>query len=294
MFVNNSRWPHIKFSDRIQIKGDIIEVHDENNDDVLNDLNINPIEIYKCMSFERSKSLIENTEQLCFVSPKLWVDPFESFLYDEKAFKSYNKKLFCFTASFMRSESEEALWKIYANESDKTHNIWRMIFINLLNTLENYGKTTDTIFYLAPINYSKSKEAIKQLKNITCNSIDNHIDRMSYKRKAFKSDHEIRIYACVNADSNKGKDLLFINANLTNNNKKDKIINSVILEPYPPYQNILKDPYGYAVKQHIRNLDMRDYYKKMSIRSEESRLYLVSDINKTTLTNRIKKIASNI
>lgn len=90
---------------------------------VLNNSNKNDIEkfyrdnqyIYRYLPLERFLEVLHK-EQLTFVSPKKWNDPFDNFLFkqDIKNTSTFMKKVYvlCFT----HNPHSQAYWKTYANE----------------------------------------------------------------------------------------------------------------------------------------------------------------------------------
>lgn len=239
--------------------------------------------IFKCLPFERAMSYLTCPQHLTFVSPYLWYDPFDYLFYDENKIEG---KLYCFVASYSRAYNEEAVWKSYANSN--TANIWSLDFIKLLEQLSSVSNN-NVDFYVSLIDYSYKKldliDIRKQLNSNPSQPLSLHdvLNNMSLKRKAFKYEDEIRIFAHVKGEQipTETKDfkmeLLKKSVNGSRNNSSKTLLSKVLLPPYPPKKKGEFDEIQYSKLQQIQNRGFRDFYENFDVRIEESRLYVTNE-----------------
>lgn len=238
--------------------------------------------IFKCLPFERAKSYLTDSQHLTFVSPNLWVDPFDYLFYDENKIEG---KLYCFVASYSRAYNEEAVWKSYANNN--TANIWSLDFIKLLEQLSFITDNVD--FYVSLIDYSNKKSDLidkrKQLNSSLSQPFPLHdvLNNMSLKRKAFKYEDEIRIFAHVKGEQIPAKtidfkmELLKKSVKGNRNNSSKTVLSNVLLPPYPPKKKGEYSEVQYSKLQQIQNSGFRIFYEQFDVRIEESRLYVTNE-----------------
>lgn len=136
-------------------------------------------------------------KELAFVSPSLWGDPFEQLFFKKDGIIinniTYFVRCICFTYDWI--ESEEAAW----NRSNDSEEVVRVEydFQKLWNSLR---QTTDYKFYFSVMDYSMPRMDIIQLSNKFKNKswcptkIDEYLNVLSLKRKAFSYENEVRLF----------------------------------------------------------------------------------------------------
>ncbi|HGS4620957.1 TPA: hypothetical protein ACMDN1_003408 [Vibrio cholerae] len=114
--------------------------------------------IYRIFSFERFCQLLVN-EELTFVSPNLWDDPFEDYFLNRTyltesgeriSFKTFSKNTYgqCWTLT----EESDALWRIYSRDnlgirvSTTVRKVLDCIFSNLDHTERHLAKHNQILF----------------------------------------------------------------------------------------------------------------------------------------------------
>lgn len=292
----------IPFTDNIDLTERIC-LNDE-NEVIVTDINGQPItsnglrrkkmpfSLFKYLAHQYSKNaLCCKTQYLTFVSPNMWEDPFEYALYGEELLPN-DKKLFCFCASFSRSLSEEAFWKRYDPHFEGKYVMWSINFVSLLNAL---SRLKDIHFFVAPIDYSYSKEDIKKLLKKRPSSLTETIARLTIKRKAFAHENEMRIFAVVdkNCQFIEGE-LLKLPVPLTAGNYNNRVLTKIVLPPFRPRRKGEISDNKYAVMQHLMNQDKRKFYMKLgytrSHEIEQSHLFEINNPCASDIKNWIAAI----
>ena len=135
-------------------------------------------------------------QKLSFVSPELWNDPFEKLFFRESIkIGQINYSIRCICLTYDWIESEEAAW-LRAGENNETVRV-DYDFEKLCSEL---NKMKDVDFYFSVVDYSLSRKEIIKLSNDfrggawSPNSIDDYLNVMSLKRKAFTYENEIRLF----------------------------------------------------------------------------------------------------
>ena len=130
-------------------------------------------------------------QKLSFVSPELWNDPFEKLFFRESIkIGQINYSIRCICLTYDWIESEEAAW-LRAGENNETVRV-DYDFEKLCSEL---NKMKDVDFYFSVVDYSLSRKEIIKLSNDfrggawSPNSIDDYLNVMSLKRKAFTYDN---------------------------------------------------------------------------------------------------------
>lgn len=137
------------------------------------------------------------SQQLTFISPGLWEDPFEQLFFRDSGIKigdtTYYIRCICFTYDWI--ESEEAAW-LRSGENSEVVRV-EYDFEKLCSEL---NKIKDAKFFFSVVDYSlPRKEIVKQSNAFEGgkwkpNSIDEYLNVMSLKRKAFTYENEIRLF----------------------------------------------------------------------------------------------------
>ena len=139
-----------------------------------------------------------NAQQLTFISPKLWNDPFERLFYADGGVVIGNAKYYirCICLTYDWIESEEAAWNrgLGGNAMVRVE----YDFQKLCDVLESQSKNYD--FYFSVIDYSLPRRDIIQLSKLyPVNSLQDYLNLLSLKRKAFVYENEIRLFMVSNS-----------------------------------------------------------------------------------------------
>ncbi len=133
-----------------------------------------------------------NSQQLTFISPKLWNDPFERLFYIDDGIEiggiKYYIRCICLTYDWI--ESEETAW----NRGLGGHAMVRVEydFQKLCDVLEMQSNFD---FYFSVVDYSLPRRDIIQLSRLyQVNSLQDYLNLLSLKRKAFVYENEVRLF----------------------------------------------------------------------------------------------------
>jgi hypothetical protein len=224
-----------------------------------------PLTLFRFMPFSR---LYTELEQKCmtFLSPKLWRDPFEN------AFLELGNEidLKCLCLTYNGSIGEEWAWKAYTGDEQLIR--IEVDFLKLVETLSNIASQNNlkTHFYICVCDYSKDKK--KLLSDITAIkksgktiNLEDFLNIMSFKRKAFAGEKEIRIFA-LDSSSNKDDTVSFKGVDYRT------FTTRVLLEPLDPYQDAFRKA-NYAKLQDIHNAGIKTYLQDLNIKTIQSHLY---------------------
>lgn len=298
-FKSYKKSTNVFFSECIELDNDdIINIIDpEDGTTKLFSYKLNerlPFSLYKYLPQKRAKMSLIDKPYLTFVSPNLWEDPFEYEIYDENILNGI--KVFCFCTSFSRSHNEESFWKRHDPNFEGKYVMWSINFFSLVNELQKTGKSKGIRFYVAPINYSLSRNIIESfMANKPTNEID-LVTHLCVKRKAFKHECEMRIFAVIDNNSKirPTGDLLRININLTAGEWDKRILTKVVLPPYKPGKRNEYFEYEYPTLQYKMNHNMRTFYSKLGFNNkndiEQCHLYEVKEYS----NDKIKRLAAKI
>ena len=185
----------------------------------LNGYKINETTILnKYMPFKYLKENIKNN-QIVFVSPKTWQDPFEQIYYTAENFEKYNYKkpnIFCMCLTENSRCNEAAAWEMYRSDRAKIIQIRllakKLIQVRfwtekMLKQLDKFCQEQNFSIYIGNTNYCFEKlDAIATLYESTnlehdkyfpdknYFSIDNFLNLLLLKRVSFKFENETRIF----------------------------------------------------------------------------------------------------
>lgn len=196
-------------------------------------------------------------QNLVFVSPSTWRDPFEQIYFTAK---NYNEKynyskptLYCMCLTANSSQNEDAAWTLYQNgTSEKIIKITFNAF-EMFSQIDDFCIKNGYTVYVGEIDYSFASNEISSLskastpkRGINKNHelffpkpfLDEHyLKLLLLKRKAFEFEHEIRLFlikddkSCYcNEDSFKISPFLY----------NDETINTIKIAPLQPFA--LTDP----------------------------------------------------
>lgn len=220
-----------------------------------------------------------------FESPFRWTDPFEYLFYESDikiGNKTYSVACCCFTLD--SSSNEESLWKVHSNNSQNANDTIIRVAMKLDVLCKTLAKSNpDYTFYVSDVDYSMSREQILNLhtkRQGKYKSIDEYITDLTIKRRAFKFENELRIFA-VKEGIIQFKDFFcMINIKFTKS-----LITSVTLPPLDPKNN--KNNYS---KQQEQESNKLKHLLKVKIKYKnkiyQSRLY---DIEKKNIMEKSNK-----
>lgn len=240
--------------------------------------------IFKYMPMDRFITSVDNNE-LVFVSPEMWYDPFEQLYYDiDCSAKGYTTDgIACICVSEKSSTNEDACWRVYAGSNGKTVRI-SLERDKLLQLLEDYANKNGYEVYIGKVNYKFEKQEIKNLHNPSSTNYTkffpttmkrvHYLSLMLLKRKSFQYENEVRIFLVKNKITfNNG--LLRIPCNYT----VSKLISNVMLSPYPPVR--ANGDIAVAVRDKMNKIESDEIKKvlnkKVGCRIQQSLLYKVCE-----------------
>jgi len=211
-----------------------------------------------------------NNHTFSFVSPTKWQDPFERVFYEENLMinnQRYDIRCICATYDYVYNE--EAAW----NRNDSREDVVRVSFSfqALCDLLEKIAKKNYCQFYISIADYSQSKDNLIKKNTPHYNTIGDYIQQMSFKRKAFAYENEMRIFAVFEASHLPNSDI--VSFKLDAKDYKNTI-SFVTLPPMKPI-NIPPMRINRDSLQEGKNAPMRAILsKKLSSKIiQESRLY---------------------
>jgi len=223
--------------------------------------------IYRYIPFSRIYTEFRN-KTLTFVSPQKWDDPFEVFYFveaeeDNLKIQDEIDKLRCLCFSGNEFHGEEWAWKVYKPYNEPLVRV-TFDFNELLKLLVRIDKETNedpnknkVDFYITVMDYSKDKNELeKKQKEIKKNSSEylDIINQLSYKRKAFENEKEVRIFALFDKMPDSGiKE--FENVDLRS------CITGIMLPPLPRFMD-KRDKY-YNEIQNFQNIGMKLAFKML-------------------------------
>ncbi len=214
------------------------------NEDALRLLNKTTSVVSRYIPYSRLKEAVAETK-LVFLSPEKWSDPFEKIYLRTKYYGISEGEIYeppqiaclCFTTQKFRNSV--ALWKCF--KTDMNQQLVRVEFYlnNFVKQICSLQKEVNV--YVSVINYKLDANTIKSgcdfIRKITEN-IDDHtnleelyIKSLSYKRKSFEYEREIRIFLIPK--NQKSLDIdggVFCMKNFDYKNA----VKSIWVEPLPP------------------------------------------------------------
>lgn len=152
-----------------------------------------PLYISRYIPFTRLLSELHN-QTFSFVSPTKWQDPFERVFYEKTLIindQCYDIRCICATYDYVYNE--EAAW----NRNDSKEDIVRVSFSfqAFCDLLEKIAINNHCQFYISIADYSQSKDNLIKKNKPQYKTIGDYIQQMSFKRKAFAYENEMRIFA---------------------------------------------------------------------------------------------------
>lgn len=256
---------------------------------------------HKYMPFSRLYTS-QKSNTISFMSPSVWNDPYERELIslggeknDDKDDDKFNRKVACLCMTYERVVNEESSWNAYSN-SNPQDSIIRISFNvpAFLSRLNRIGKNNGIDFYITTIDYSLSQEGIKYLKHLVkdakgCDNYSKELVRyLSFKRKAFEYENEIRFTAVI---SDGKKDVLEKHQRVKifdNFEWTDDLISCITLPPMSPF---LDDRDKWLKElQVVRNYGLLKYLSTIfsSSKIEQCHLYDSAGTSPATIIKRLK------
>lgn len=244
--------------------------------------------LFRYVPFSRLYTELKE-QALTFISPKKWDDPYESLFFQEDKIKIKEDKVLngclCFTHN--RFKEEEAAWKLRKDDEPIVKICVNFsALLDRLSLIANKKEDKPAVrFYISLCNYSLNKSDIDSsytaYKNLTEIKLEDYLNCMSIKRKAFEHESEVRIFAIsdkknekVDGKENKKekeqkKDVASYNVG----NYKD-LITEILLPPLKGYNPGDSRYKHYVEIQDIYNKGMRDFfYDYFQQIVSQSRLY---------------------
>ncbi|MBP5406933.1 hypothetical protein J6Z19_07275 [bacterium] len=193
----------------------------------------------KYISFKHLEENITKNE-IVFVSPKTWRDPYEQIYYTAENYAKYNNykkpNIFCMCLTENSSQNEDAAWKIYQDTTNEkmikvTFNVTEM-----LKQLDQYCFANNFSIYVGKIKYILSRDITTLSKQSNTkhqryfpkkNFSDTHyLKLLLLKRKAFEFEREVRIFLIPDDKNEKYPD-----------DKNAKYPDDIFRIPQFPYNN---------------------------------------------------------
>ncbi len=182
-----------------------------------------------------------NPDELVFVSPKMWSDPYETRFYDVDYSKRglFAPELFCMCLTSKQATNEDAMWRMYAVKGEEMVKA-RVNIQRILDGLDKEAQAKKFKVYIGNVEYISATE----LRSITLKSeagkhffrdssgalnmsLCQFLSLMSLKRVAFSYENEVRIFIVPDEDST-----LDISDNLAKVSCS-RYITDVTVSPYP-------------------------------------------------------------
>ena len=230
-----------------------------------------PLYINRYVSIDRLLEDIKHN-QITFLSPELWTDPFESIFYNKELEiedKPIDIRCICTTYDYVYNE--EAAWN---RASNKEHTVRASYnFSTFCEMLNNVGEKQLCTFYLSVVDYSQSKDNLIKKNANKYTNVGDYIKEMSLKRKGFAYENELRIFAVFGESNFLSKKV--VPFELCGVNYKD-IIHHITLPPLEPNKDI-NEVCDYNKLQDAKNLPIRNVLRAYlnGVKIEESRLYTI-------------------
>lgn len=174
-------------------EGDYIVLNESNRNEIEKFCNENEY-IYRYLPLERFLEVLQ-TNKLAFVSPRLWNDPFDNFLFRQDIVNKNNFLEKLFVLCFTHNSHSQAYWKTYALEGYCVR-----IKLKTKEFLELLINEKDTVWLckMMYLNESKIVENLQQKIGLKKALEEDRINKtflntFILKRRPFKYEEESRI-----------------------------------------------------------------------------------------------------
>lgn len=231
-----------------------IDINQENNIITINGEHsfsryFDRFQLFKFLKYSR---LVEafTRKELVFLSPNKWMDPYERAFTELVESKNLcdGYKAYCLCTTYAMAYNAEAMWKAYAhdrcpykcNDDEKILRL-DLNFKKLIEILCNItSESNNLLIYITLVDYSldqaKIQKLYKEKKICTKFAEAEYVQLLSYKRKAFGYENELRVIVLKKQQDKKTNenddDLLKIGIDLST------IIDKITMEPIvPKYKN---------------------------------------------------------
>lgn len=244
-----------------------------------------PFAIHRYMPFSRFKQDVENNT-LTFISPLKWRDPFENVFYNPtQMIQGYTLDIRCICTTYDHVENEESAWARSTDVDDKLIRVTYR-FDELCTVLEKAAQEEDCQFYFSVVDYSQSKDNLVAGNAPSYQTIDDYLNVLSLKRKAFSYENELRIFAVYKKNVDMGIKPIGLCPDAYS-----KILDSVTMPPMEPF---LREDLRFNIYDKLQDLENLQLRKSLltlnpGVRICQSRLYSQNNVN----TSWIKNIVNN-
>lgn len=239
---------------------------------------------YKYIPIDRFIQSVESNE-LVFVSPTTWYDPFERLYFNADCSKhNYSPvDMACMCVTSEKTKNEEAAWKIYSINGTKSVRVSFKISV-LFSFLDKYATDNQCKVYIGYVNYELNKTDINNIykKKSKYHSIfcpqnmttDHYLSLMLLKRKSFEYENEIRIFI-VSEDKIKfdeNRKLLKLPCIYS----KTDFLSDITLSPYPTIKRSTIKGKIYSKLNEIESKELKKQLKSLlgkNCNIQQSRLY---------------------
>lgn len=212
--------------------------------------------LYRYLPFSRLYTELKNNT-LTLISPQKWEDPYEAIFFNNKPNVITDKEIYCLCFTYNRFSGEDAIWKIHKEDEPvvKICINFHELIDRLFLIANNHNNSLD--FYISLCNYSLNKSDIDKAyadykKSGNGIKIEEYLNLMSIKRKAFTHECEIRLFAVSKEENNNG---IFT---LPGINYKG-LITEILLPPLKGYKQGDTRWEYYKDIQDIYNEGMKDF-----------------------------------
>ena len=243
VILDSNRMENIRFAEPFVMRANILKYATTNGKLLSNN---SSLRLSRYMRFSNVEEILGG--QLRFDIPTRWADPFEKLFYkDSITIDSKKFYVACLCFIIDANDGEESLWHVHGDICTKKGDIsdYRIrATFNIQALCNSLSKGNPGVtFYFAPIDYSFNREQILQQyhnRMITpYSSIEEYIDDLLIKRKAFSYEHEVRLFAVSEEPlKNISDDFCFFNLK-----KAKSIITSITLPPIPITSSYNKQQY---------------------------------------------------
>ena len=251
-----------------------------------------PFFVSRYITYERFKQSVDDDAYiLSFLSPYKWHDPYETLFYEPNMLINGNKyHIACLCCTYDEVDSEESAWTRSKLTQHTDKKIIRVSYNMemLYNAMEQFAthnkEYEDLRFYFSIVDYSQSKvHLIPSNKPKSYTSIDEYLNIMSLKRKAFAYENELRIFVV-----SKGIKCIYSTHGVLDI-RVPKSIMKIVKITMPPRDPIsLKSPLSkiYNELQDSDNYDLRRELMSLvpGVTINQSRLYQIGKSSSSWVT----------
>lgn len=222
--------------------------------------------MYRYMSFENIMDMFQKNK-IRMASPSTWKDPYEKYFYESSyqfpnnACKNIDNHNNLFACCFTYNGSCEASWKMYRPNSA----VLQAKF-HTQTLIDALRKTKGPTIYIGIVNYSNTKNIVKEAKQSISNfngsstgelSAKEWLNILLYKRSAFSYEKEIRLFTFADDNVTVDNKNCFLPLNNANNACSDITIS-------PELSSVLADTIKHTLKSFGINAKHSYLYKGLN------------------------------